>query len=426
MLRRIVQGLSLVVISLSLGCGRDATPEPVGAVGDPPAVAAESEPAVGGPSTGRNRGVDAPPTVEPEPQPAQITATVGGLSPDPETPMGTVDVTFALPAGWGEGTAWGKGHWGPGDGDLAFSFDLSCNGDCNPAAIAGNLARGFDGFKDSAARPNFNSGDPAKDAIRATVEAAAEADLPNGRLLALRVTYSEEVLASGPYRPQLRLLCAWHTPGDAWYLTLDLRADLEPGEAILPALVDVCKSVEVKGPTPNEAEQRSPVILETARCELQSLPEATYTVDSKNSEDKPSVILLNQPVVIGGLPVAPIGRIYVEYNDDPITLRDVFTAADHTFKVGDMEITCLHRRPLRIDGSCALRRCILAREAAFGTFSVPPYSEITFETGPAGEAWVKRVHVPGGAVLRAGDQEHPGPGQAVFSEGAFQEWKPRS
>ena len=317
------------------------------------------------------------------------------MSQGPETPVGTVDVAFTLPPGWGEETAWGAGHWGPAGGDIAFAFDTTCNGSCHPAAVGPNMARSFDGFKTSAARPNVNSGDPAKDAIRADVEVAAETELTNGRLLALKVTYSEAVLASGPYRPQLRVLCGWHRPGDAWYLTLSLRADLKEGEALLPDLLEVCKSVEVKGPTTSEAERQDALVVVGPGCALAGLPEAAYTVQSSNSEGQPSVILLTRPVVVGGLPLAPIGRVYVEYNDDPIGLRDVFTAEDQTFEVGDVEVTCLRRQPLRIDGACAVRRCVLAQETTIGEQTAPAYSEITFETGPDGAPQVKRIVPPG-------------------------------
>jgi len=328
------------------------------------------------------------------PTPKRITASVGRMIPDPETPMGTVDVAFTLPPGWGEETAWGKNRWGPDGGDLAFSFDTTCNGSCHPAAIAGNLALAFEGYKESAARPNVNSGDPAKDAIRATVETVADETQDNRRLVALRVTYSEEVLASGPYRPQLRVLCAWHQPGNAWYLTLSLRADLEAGEAILPNLLDVCRSVEVEGPTPNDAQQRDALVVDGNTCTLASVPETAYTVESRNSKEQPSVILLTRPVVLGGLPLAPIGRFYVEYNDDPITLRDVFTAEDRVFEVGDVEITCLRRQPLRIDGTCAVRRCVLARETRLGAELAPAYSEVTFGIGSDGEPRFMRIVPP--------------------------------
>ncbi|GEM_PF-5992299 len=327
--------------------------------------------------------------------PKQITVTVGDMPLDADLPAGSVDVAFTLPAGWAEAPAYGENRWGPAGVELAFGFDVSCNGSCHPAAIAGNMTRSFEGFRSSAARPNVNTGDPAMDALRANVETLEEAELPGGRLLALRVTYAREILASGPYRPQLRLLCAWRNPGDAWYVSLRLLADLEPGEAALPALLEICRSVKVKGPTPTEAEKQGPLTLEGSTCTLDQLPADSYTVDSANSEGKPSVILFNRPVVIGGLPLAPIGRVYLEYNDDPISLRDIFTAADHTFTVGATKITCLRRRPLSITGNCELRRCTLASDAQFDGVTIPAYSEITLDSEVPGK--LKRVNVPAGA-----------------------------
>ena len=409
--------LGLLVLFLLMGCGEGDAPTSPGAGEKAPA--ARTEPA---PETPAATAPEPPPEPTAAAAPRQVTASVGSLFLSPETPTGAVDVRFTLPAGWAEAPAYGENRWGPEGVDLAFGFDAACNGNCHPAAIAGNLAKGFDGFKDSAARPNLNTGDPARDALRASVETLAEAELPSGRLLALRVTYSKEIMASGPYRPQLRMRCAWHTPGDSWYLTLDLRADLEPGEAALPALLDICRSVEALGPTRSAAEQQEPLVLDTPRCVLPEMPETAYTVESRNSEEKPSVILLTRPVVIGGLPLAPIGRVYVEYNDDPISLRDVFTAADRSFQIGGVEVTCLRRQPLRIDGACGLRRCILAREAGFGAFSLPAYSEITLETDAPDR--VKRVEVPAGATLTVGPQEYTGPGRAVFNAGTFETWKP--
>jgi hypothetical protein len=416
----------LLLVSWLGACGRGDAPEagksgpeapPTATASGPEAPPTATASGPEAPPTATASGPEAPPTGERSPRrelagapaageepappaveaatPTRVTATVGDMNACPETPVGTVDVAFTLPPGWGEETAWGKGRWGPDGGDVAFDLGTTCSGSCHPAAVAQNMVRSFDAFRDSAARPNVNSGDPAKDAIRANVETAAEAELTYGRLLALRVTYSDEIMSSGPYRPQLRVLCAWHRPGDAWYLRASLWVDLKEGEAVLPALVEVCKSLEVKGPTASDAEKQEPLVVDGPGCALANLPEAAYTVDSTNSEGQPSVILLTRPVVVGGLPLAPIGRVYVEYNDDPISLRDVFTAEDQAFKVGDVEVTCLRRQPLRIDGACALRRCVLAQETTIGEQTAPAYSEITFETGPDGAPQIKRVVPPG-------------------------------
>ena len=241
----------LALVTLTT-CGRgeqdekapEAAAEPASprAVAPPTAAPAPSEPAAA--------PAPAVPAAPAAAAPQRVIVSVEGVSAGPEAPLGTVDVAFDLPPGWGEETAWGKGRWGPPGGDLAFGLSVGCNGSCAPAAIAANMATDLESREQSAARPNFNTGDPARDAIRAAVERVADETLPNGRILALRVTYSDEVMASGPYRPQLRLACAWHRSGDAWYVTLDFRAGLEEGQPMLPVLLDVCRSVEVLGPTP--------------------------------------------------------------------------------------------------------------------------------------------------------------------------------
>ena len=259
-----------------------------------------------------------------------------------------------------------------------------------------------------------------------------------------------------------------------------MSAMLEEGEKAVPAVLDICRSVEIVGPTPNEAQTKEPVVLTGKRLELSLLPEDAYTVDSKNSKGVPSVILLNQPVVFGDLTIAPIGRIYVEYNDDPITLRDIYTTTDQPFQVGESKVVCLHRAQLRVDGDGNVRRCILAGDTTFGSFSLAAFSEATFEGGqlrrgtllneatfpeascqagtlvefdvanggltrctlskplekegisiPIGAvvefeeaALLDEVKLPKDAVMKVGEESFTGPGSADFKKGVFNKWTP--
>lgn len=412
------------------------------------------------------------------PGPTMVDASVGSLNVGPDAPMGTVDVRFALPAGWGAATDYGENRWGLVGADFAFGFDASCNGNCAPAAIPGNMEASFEYLQMRAEQPNYNTGDAKLDALRADVEVVAASPLAAGRIMALRVTYSEEVLKSGPYIPQLRLQCAWHRPGDSWFVTLNLRATLDSAEAQLPALLEICRTVEVLGPTPNEAQQREALKIDSERYLLSTLPAESYTVESTNSEGQPSRILLTRPVIINDLRLEPIGTVYLEYNDDPITLRDIFVAEDRAFAVGELQVTCLRRQPLRIDGEGSVRRCILAQDLVVDNFALPRFSEASFEAErvragqlkedtkfpeatcrgkeeikfdvangglrfctlaeplaagelllPAGTRvkWgevgdVQKAQVPADAVMKIGDQEYPGPGKARFRDGKFEEW----
>ncbi len=363
--------------------------------------------------------------------------------------------------------------------ELAFGFDAGCNGNCDPGSIPENLAKAFDGFKEMAGRPNLNTGDPAKDAVRATVETLADQQLTNGKALALRITYSPEIMASGPYQAEMRLMCAWHQPGDPWYVQLSVRAAQKQGEEALPTLLDVCKSVEVLGPTPNEAEKQPAQTFTGERLALAALPPSAYSVESKNSEGQPAAILLKQPVVYNGLPIAPIAKIYLDYGDEPTTFRDIFTTKDHTFTVAGASVVCLRRQPLSVRPDGGLHRCMLAQDTKVGEWMFKAYGEVSFEAQRPrsgvlkdqvsfpeatcqaaskvefdaadggltrctlgqplvkeglsvpigaevrwkGVARIDRIEIPKEAVLQVGTDSYTGPGQARFKQGVFLEWR---
>ena len=307
----------------------------------------------------------------------------------------------------------------------------------------------------------------------------AQFDLPRGQGLALEINYTQEILDSGPYQPQFKVLCNYLTPGDGYFVAFDGLGPLSAKEASLEPMLEACRSAVVLGPTATEAEGKEPIVVDGQVLALSLLPETAYAVESTSSS-KPSVITLNQPVRFGSLLIAPLGRVYVEYNDDPITLRDVYTSQDHTFAMAGADVAgdavvCLRREGLRINGRGELQRCILARELSVGPARFPIYSEIEFAEGrlkkghlledttfaeatcrggtpvsfdpaeggltrcvlaaelvkdevvaPVGSvvSWrgpglLKDIEVPAGATLKVGQEEFPGAGTASFSESGF-------
>lgn len=120
-------------------------------------------------------------------------------------------------------------------------FTILCDGPCGDDEIA-RLPQIVDQTFETRARPNINTGDPALDAVRMTVEPVDQGDVPNGTFRVARVRKPAGV--QGPYRDQLYVVCARARPGSkvvaaqAW-APLDREAELGP------VIVAACKTFEI-------------------------------------------------------------------------------------------------------------------------------------------------------------------------------------
>jgi hypothetical protein len=483
------------LVTLMVGCSKSAPSSPEKGAEKPPVASAPETPksvpdaqpnAAAPPADAGESSAQVAPATAPA-TPKEMTVAVGGVNEGPETPMGTVDVRFTLPSGWQKSVGFGPTTYGPVETGQPFptrvTLSAGCNGNCDPRAIPANIDAHFAAFVERASRPNFNTGDETLDAVRADVTTLARFDLPAGRGVALAVDYAKELLASGPYQPQFQVLCVVRQPGDNHYVSLVGIGPLAVKDQWLVAMQGICQSLTMVGPTRTEAEGRPPVTVAGDILTLDQLPADSYEVLSTLS-GKPSVISLKRPIVFKELTIAPLGRVYLETNDDPLTLRDVYLTQDQPFPMTDAgvegdQVLCLRRQSVRISGEGQLRGCTLARALKVGPGLFPEYTEIEFEAGRfrrgqlaqdaiypeatcmggksvtmdvadgglircvlaapltvgtvsipvgcdvkwAGPGLLRTVHLPEGAELTVGEEKHAGPGTASFTKGLFKNYR---
>jgi hypothetical protein len=112
--------------------------------------------------------------------------------------------------------------------------------------IPGNIDDAIAEFKTSAVQPNLNSGDPELDVIRGELEIIQEGEISNGKLIAVRITYSDEVKESGSYEEMMELRCYIHLEGQNFYIGLKGEAKLSEEESLLKPMIAACESIEAK------------------------------------------------------------------------------------------------------------------------------------------------------------------------------------
>lgn len=160
------------------------------------------------------------------------------------------ELAFKLPAGWKRDPVWKEQQvFRMDDGAEfdypTFSFYTTCGGSCAPEALAKAEAGAISRQKEVMARPNINSGDPARDAIRAQLEVIEEGTLPLGHFAAVRVKYDPKVLASGPYRQIVKVVCTYYRPGFPSYVGFIGSAPLNQEGKVLAPLLEVCRGLGV-------------------------------------------------------------------------------------------------------------------------------------------------------------------------------------
>jgi hypothetical protein len=125
-----------------------------------------------------------------------------------------------------------------------LSATISCNGSCAPEAIPGNIEKAIATTKDTASRPNINTGDPEKDAIRADLEIVHDEREGELHLLAFRVAFPEGI--SYPERLEIRGFL--HRPGDNFFVQLQARSTLDEESRWLEPLLAAVRSATIVSP----------------------------------------------------------------------------------------------------------------------------------------------------------------------------------
>ena len=160
------------------------------------------------------------------------------------------DVSFAMPVGWKRDPVWKQRQvFRFDDGSEfdypSFSFDVTCQGSCAFDALVQAEARAPASMKDQLVRPNINTGDPEKDAVRGHLEVIKEGKHAQGQFLAVRLTFDPEILAQGPYREQLVVFCTHLAPGFPSLVLFRGQAPLKYEDKALGPMLDVCRNVSI-------------------------------------------------------------------------------------------------------------------------------------------------------------------------------------
>jgi hypothetical protein len=134
-------------------------------------------------------------------------------------------------------------------GPSTLVLSSGCQGSCSAEDIPTNIENVIASIKKNANRPNLNTGDPKRDAVRGTFTLLQERELAaGGKVLAYRVTYSDEVLASGPYQQRVSMRCFLHRAGDRFYVELSGGADIKVEQTRLPEMIAACESARIAEP----------------------------------------------------------------------------------------------------------------------------------------------------------------------------------
>lgn len=170
---------------------------------------------------------------------------------DLELPLdqGTLAVQAKIPRSWARNPDFGSIVFQPPDKEDFYyppliQYTASCGGSCDAAAIPGNIETAIQGIKDGLSRPNINSGDAEKDAIRADVEILLEEKYTEDAwILAAAVTYPEE-LSSALYIPKVVVHAFRHHSGDKFFIQTSAHAALDQKDELLAVLTAACRSTD--------------------------------------------------------------------------------------------------------------------------------------------------------------------------------------
>jgi hypothetical protein len=132
----------------------------------------------------------------------------------------------------------------PTDGYPVLELDITCNGGCDAKSLPPNMTALVKSTATGAARPNYNTGDPALDAVRLDVAVVDEGDSQDGVYQAVRVTKPASV--TGPYRDEFVARCARLHGDQSAFVYAFVRAPVSAEKTFWPLLLEACKTWEYK------------------------------------------------------------------------------------------------------------------------------------------------------------------------------------
>lgn len=158
-------------------------------------------------------------------------------------------VKASIPEKWERNPQFGTVMYQPHDkGDYFFppmiQFTAECSGICSPDKIPSNIATKITSLKEQMERPNFNTGDPKLDAVRANVKITADEKIGEDQwLLAAEVSYPEE-LSSAMYVPQVKIYGFRYHPGHKYFIMTSAHAHLNDKDRFLAPLIEAAKQTD--------------------------------------------------------------------------------------------------------------------------------------------------------------------------------------
>lgn len=120
-------------------------------------------------------------------------------------------------------------------------FSVVCNANCGDDDVA-RFPKIIDTSFESQARPNRNTGDPARDAVRLNIEVLEEGDIPDGKLRVARITKPAGL--KGPYREEIYAVCVRAKRG-AKAVAAQAWAPSAREKELGSLIISACKTFEI-------------------------------------------------------------------------------------------------------------------------------------------------------------------------------------
>jgi hypothetical protein len=160
-----------------------------------------------------------------------------------------IEVSFALPAGWEKDSSRTfqtvyKPKKTDGFRYPTVELKADCNGMCDPRMIPDNIVEAIDEFKKHGIA--VRTGDPEIDGIEAELEILEDRELESGKLIAMRISYSDEAGETFPFPETIEVRCYIHPEGQTFYIGVSGSASLEEEESVLEPMIAMCESIEIK------------------------------------------------------------------------------------------------------------------------------------------------------------------------------------
>lgn len=222
-----------------------------------------------------------------------------------------------------------------------------------------------------------------RDGCETRVSKLAWHDLPHGRMLQRRVDSS---CASGvPYADgkSFEVTCWFYDPGDRYVVALEGIGRQSREDPYLETLMKICRSVELEGRVPNEAERHPPITVTHDGFMIEALPAGSYRLVEGTNEE-PSVIALAQPVIYNGAPMSAGWPVLTRRDGE---IYQFTLAKNHAFlSDASVEIPCLAEYEVTLaygvrEPSAKMTKCTLAAPVTVEGTTYAAYTELKIELG---------------------------------------------